>query len=56
MSEDERVKVLEDRVAQLQAELKKLTHKTAAVSFQRMIDDGRGRGMVVTVGGNNGGY
>lgn len=52
MSTDERIKVLEDRVAQLESELTKRTPEPV-VSCQRMIDDGRGRGIVVTVGGNN---
>jgi hypothetical protein len=55
MDTNERFKALEDRVAQLEFELEKRAPRPA-VSFQRMIDDERGRGSVVTVGGNNGGY
>lgn len=53
MDTDERIKVLEARVEQLESELAKRSPKSVPVSSQRLVDDGRGRGIVVTVGGNN---
>lgn len=49
MDTNEQIKALTERVTQLELELK----RAPMTSFQRMVYDDRGRGIVVTVGGNN---
>lgn len=56
MNADEKIAQLEQRIEELEGQNARSVPKLGLGPFQRVVDDGHGRSIVVTVGGNNGGY